>query len=141
MWIFRYARFIRVNQGGKRWSARSLLLLPIVIPILIAQVVVIGFVVIVLLFITISIPRTFGEIARAFRAASSSGKADSPSKFVKGGEVRQTGYHKKISATRYGASTRSDDLRRRLNELRSMRTGNPAHRLQHLGSQYGKHKK
>ncbi len=178
MWVFRYARFVRVWQGGKRKSARSqsrqtygrqklaarwqpkspkpqrprkfvercrrigsVLLLLITTPILIAQVAVIVVVVVVVVIITISLPRTFGELARAYRVATSNGKADRPSKHTRGGEVRQAGYHKKISATRYGASTRSGDLRRRLNELRSMRTWNPAHRPQNLGSQYGKHKK
>ena len=175
MWIFRYARFVRVWQGGKRSSARShsrqsygsqklaarwqpkspkpqklrkfvercrqlgsVLLLLITTPILIAQVAVIGVVVVVVVFIAISLPRTFGELARAVRAATSNGKADSPSKHTRGGEVRQAGYDKKISATRESASTRSDDLRRRLNELRSVRTGHPAHRPQKLGGQYGK---
>lgn len=175
MWVFRYARFVRVGQGGKRSSARShsrqsygsqklaakwqpkspkpqklrkffdccrrigsVLLLLITTPILITQVAVIVVVVVVVMFITISLPRTFDELARAYRVATSNGKADSPSKLTRGGEVRQAGYDKMISATRESASTRSDDLRRRLNELRSMRTGNPANRPQHLGGQYGK---
>ena len=177
MWVFRYARFVRVWQGGKRSSARSrpsqsygsqklaaksqpntpkpqklrmffgccrrigsVLLLLITTPILIVQVAVIVVVVVVVMFITISLPRTFDKLTRAYRVASSNGKADSPSKITRGGEVRQAGYQRQISAARYGESTRSDDLRRRLNELRSVRTGDPAHRPRKHGGQYGKHK-
>ena len=141
MWVFRYARFIRSRQGDQKRSLRSLPLWFIERLMFGVQMLLVGAVLLVVLFMAISLPRAIGEFARAYRAASSSGKADSPSRLVKGGEVRQAGYHKKISATRYGASTRSDDLRRRLNELRSMRTGNPAHRPQQLGGQYGRHKK
>lgn len=175
MWVFRYARFVRVWQGGKRSSARSqsrqsygsqklaarwqpkspkpqklrkfvercrrigsVLLLLITTPILFVQLGFIVLAVVVVVIITISLPRTFGELARAYRVATSNGKADRPSKHTRGGEVRQAGYDKMISATRFGASTRSDDLRRRLNELRSVGTGHPAHRPRNVGGQYGK---
>lgn len=175
MWVFRYARFVRVWQGGKRTSARSqsrqsygrqklaarwqpkspkpqrprkfvercrrigsVLLLLITTPILIAQVAVIVVVVVVLVIITISLPRTFGELARAYRVATSNGKADRPFKHTRGGEVRQAGLQKTISETRHGGSMRSDDLGRRLNERRSVRTGHPAHRPRINGGQYGK---
>ena len=138
MWIFRYARFVRLRNGGKRLSVRSLPRLLILGPILAVQVVLIGMVIVILSFIVTSLPRSLGMFARAYRATSLSDKTESPSQNLRGGEVRQAGYQGKISETRHGASTRSDDLRRRLNELRSVRTGHPAHRPQKRGGQYGK---
>ena len=141
MWVFRYARFIRSRQSDQKRSLRSLPLWFIERLMFGVQLVLMGVVLLVVLFVAISLPRAIDIFTRAYREASSTGKADKHSKLARGGEVRQAGYQEKISATRYGASTRSDDLRRRLNELRSMRTGNPAHRPQNLGSQYGKHEK
>lgn len=138
MWVFRYARFIRSRQGDPKRSLRSLPMWFMERLMFGVQLVVMGVVLLVVLFWAISLPRAIAMFTRAYREASSTGKADKHSKLARGGEVRQAGYQEKISAARYGASTRSDDLRRRLNELRSMRTGNPAHRPQHLGGQYGK---
>ena len=138
MWVFRYARFIRSRQSDKTKSLRSLPLRFIERLMFGVQAVLMSVVLLVVLFMAISLPRAIDMFTRAYREASSTGKADKHSKLARGGEVRQAGYQEKISATRYGASTRSDDLRRRLNELRSMRTGNPANRPQHLGGQYGK---
>ena len=141
MWVFRYARFIRSRQGDPKRSLRSWPLWFIERLMFGVQMLLVGVVLLVVLFMAISLPRAVALFSRAYREASSTGKAGKNSKLARGGEVRQAGYQEKISATRYGASTRSDDLRRRLNELRSMRTGNPAHRPQHLGGQYGRHKK
>ena len=141
MWVFRYTRFIRSRQGDPKRSLRSWPLWFIERLMFGVQLVVMGAVLLIVLFWAVSLPRAIAMFTRAYREASSNGKADKHSKLARGGEVRQAGYQEKISATRYGASTRSDDLRRRLNELRSMRTGNPAHRPQHLGGQYGRQKK
>lgn len=138
MWVFRYARFIRSCQSDQKRSLRSWPLWFIERLMFGVQLVLVGVVLIVMLFMAVSLPRAVALFARAYREASSTGKADKHSKLARGGEVRQAGFQKTISATRSGAPMRSDDLRRRLNELRSVRTGHPAHRPQHLGGQYGK---
>lgn len=137
MWVFRYARFLRAEQIGKDWPKWARVLLVLFLKPIQAMQIVVGFLVLVAVtFIAVRLYWTAGCLWHAFRKASISGIGDS--RRIKGGEVRQAGYDKMISATRESASTRSDDIRRRLNELRSVRTGHPAHRPQKRGGQYGK---
>ena len=137
MWIFRYARFLRADQVGKDWPkwARALIWL-LLKPVQAAQLVMFVLLLCAVAFIPLRVFWLAGCLWHAVRKASIGDNGHS--RLIRGGEVRQAGYQEKISAARYGASTRSDDLRRRLNELRSMRTGNPANRPQQLGGQYGK---
>ena len=139
MWVFRYARFVRAEQFGKEWPkwARRLMRL-LVLPVQVMQFIVIVFVLIAVSFIPLRLYWVAGCLWHAIRKAAVSDTGHS--RQIRGGEVRQAGYQRQISATRVGESTRSDDLRRRLNELRSVRTGNPAHRPRKHGGQYGKHK-
>jgi hypothetical protein len=140
MWVFRYARFVRAEQFGKDWPKwlRSLIRL-LLIPVQVAQFVVFVFVLVAVAFVPLRLFWTAGCLWHAFRKALISDNARS--RQIQGGEVRQTGFLQTISKARHGESARGGDLRRRLNELRSMRTGNPAHRPQHLGGQYGRQKK
>lgn len=55
----------------------------------------------------------------------------------KGGEFRQAGYQQRGSLIRPGGSLNSDDLRRRLNELRSTDPGGPGRRAPNRGGQHG----
>lgn len=137
MWIFRYARFLRADQFGKKWPkwARVLIWL-LVLPVQAAQLVVIVFVLCAVAFIPLRIFWMAGCLWHAIRKASISDKEHT--RQIRGGEVRQAGFLTMISKARHREPTRSDDLRRRLNELRSMRTGNPAHRPRKHGGQYGK---
>ena len=137
MWIFRYARFVRANQFGKDWPkwAQTLIWL-FLLPVQAVQLVVIFFVLCAVAFIPLRIFWMAGCLWHAIRKASISDKEHSRQN--RGGEVRQAGFQQTISKARRGEPARSDDLNRRLNELRSVRTGHPAHRPQHLGGQYGK---
>ncbi len=138
MWVFRYFRFVRWWRDGKRLSMRSVLLLPITVPILITQVTLIGIVLAVLFYIAVNLSDAFDLIGRAVADAQSSDEVDEPFLFVKGGEFRQAGDQRRGSTARLAEPKSGDDLRHRLDELRSTRTGIPARRSRNLGGQYGK---
>lgn len=135
---FNKSRLIRLWQERDVPSVRSNLLLPILLPIIVMKWMLLGIIAAIIFSIAAAMPRALDEVAQEVRAAKSGAATGKPFKLVNGGEVRQAGYDRKISATRFGASTRSDDLRRRLNELRSVGTGHPAHRPRINGGQYGK---
>lgn len=139
MWIFRYAKFLRADQFGKKWPnwARALIWL-LLKPVQAAQLVVIFFVLCAVAFIPLRIFWMAGCLWHAIRKAAISDKEHS--RPLRGGEVRQAGFLTTISKTRNGESTRSGDLRRRLNELRLVGTGQPARRPRKHGGQYGKRK-
>ena len=140
MWVFRYFRFVRWQRAGKRLSIRSLLMLPIVVPILIVQVALISVMFAVMMFIAMATPKALDLVARAIADAKSSGEIDKPFLHVRGGVVRQAGSTTGFRS-RYGGDRSSDvDWRRRLNKPRSVRTGNPAHRSQTTGGHHGKYK-
>ena len=128
MWVFRYFRFVRLWRDGKRLSTKTFLLLPIIVPVLIVQVALIGFVLAVLIFIAVSASSAFDLIGRAVEAARSHDRIDEPLLNVKGGGFRQTGYQQKDSLIRPGGSLSSGDIRRRLDELRSTDPGKPGRR-------------
>lgn len=137
MWVFRYFRFVRLWREGKRLSMRSLLLLPITVPVLIVQFMLIGIVLAVLLYIAVSASEAFDLIGRAVADAQSSDEIDELLFFVEGGEFRQTGYRQKGSLIRPGGSLSSGDLHRRLDELRSTDPGGPGRRSLNKGGQHG----
>ena len=137
MWVFRYFRFVRLWREGKRLSMRSLLLLPITVPVLIVQFTLIGIILAVMLYIMASASEAFDLIGRAVADAQSSDEIDEPLLFVKGGEFRHTGYRQKGFFIRPGGSLSSDDLRRRLDELRSNDPGGPGRRSRNKGGQHG----
>lgn len=138
MWVFRYFRFVRWWREGKRLSMQSILLLPITVPILITQVTLIGIVLAVLFYIAVNMSDALDLIGRAVADAQSSAEIDEPFLFVKGGEFRQAGDRRRGSTARFAEPRSGDDLRHRLDELRSMRIGNPTHRTPRNGGQYGK---
>lgn len=137
MLIFRYARFVRANQFGNDWPkwARILIWL-LLLPVQAAQLVVFVFVLCAVAFIPLRIFWMAGCLWHAIWKAAISDKAHS--RQLRGGEVRQAGFLTTISTARHGEPARSGDLRRRLNELRSVGTGHPAHRPRKHGGQYGK---
>ena len=68
-----------------------------------------------------SLPRALEQVIRAFREAEALGQTDNDSTQLKGGE-RNVGSNKKGFLIRPGGSLNSDDLRRRLDELRTSKT-------------------
>jgi hypothetical protein len=136
MWVFRYSRFVRLKKVGERLTAKSIFLLPITLPIWIAQIVLIGIVLYAGLVIAVSIPRAIHLVFRAVHSAQASGETDRRPLRVRGG-VRQRSFFEGSKA-RSGEWKSDDDLRRRLYELRSTRTGEPARRSLNYGGQNGK---
>ena len=128
MWVFRYFRFVRLWRDGQRLSTKTVLLLPIIVPVLIVQVALIGFVLAVMFFIAVSASSAFDLIGRAVEAARSHDQIDEPFLTVKGGGFRQAGYEQEGSLIRPGGSLSSDDMRHRLDELRSTDPGGPGRR-------------
>ncbi len=122
MLVFRYARHVRAKEIGKAWPKWIRVPLSLLLkPVEAMQFVVGFFVLVAVAFIALRLFWSAGGLWHAFRKASISDTGHS--RRIKGGEVRHTGFQKTISTTRHGESARSGDLRRRLNELRSMRTG------------------
>ena len=138
MWVFRYFRFVRLWPEGERLSMFTFLMLLIKVPILIAQIALLVMVFAVLCYIAANTSGALYLIGRAIADARSSAKIDDSFLFVKGGEFRQAGDWRRGSKARFAEPKSGADLRRRLDELRSMRIGNPTHRTPHNGGQYGK---
>lgn len=89
------------------------------------------------LFVMCVLPRAWMQVERAFREAAVSGQTDEDSTLFEGGVFRQKGSEVKGSLIRPGGSLSTDDLRRRLNELRSNDPGGPGHRSLNKGGQHG----
>lgn len=137
MWVFRYTRFVRLKKVGERWTAKSICLFLIRLPIWITQISLIVFVLFALLVIAVCTPRAIQRVLRAVHSANASGQEDRRPLRLRGG-VRQEGFLFDDSKARPGEWKKDDDLRRRLYELRSTRTGNPARRSLNYGGQNGK---
>ena len=71
------------------------------------------------LFAMFVLPSAWRKVERAFRQTIVSGQAGYGSIRMKGGEFRQEGDERRDSLIRPGGSLSSDDLRRRLDELRT----------------------
>jgi len=137
MWVFRYARFVRVEDMVKKWPKAIRIAASVCLwPLQAAQYVVLAFVLFALFIIGLQLYLTVGQLGRAVLRATVN--STEPSRPNKGGTVRQAGWIKKNSATRQRESKKYDDLRRRLKKLRSTGTGNPARRSPITGGQYGK---
>ena len=137
MWVFRYTRFVRLKGDGERWTAKFICLFLIRLPIWIAQIGLITFVISALLVIAVCTPRAIQLVLRAIQSAQESGPSDRRPLRVRGG-VRQEGFLFDDSKARTGEWKKDDDMRRRLDELRSTGTGDPARRSLYLGGQNGK---
>lgn len=139
MRLFTHSRFIRLGQDGDRWSVRSVLLLPIMIPVYLTQIVLIGGLVLLIILVMADFTSAIGQVTRVFREAMTNGLTDRDnSTRMKGGEFRQTGDRRKGFLIRHGGSLSNDDLRCRLYELRTTGSGRTACRARNGGSQYGK---
>ena len=119
-------------------SVTSYLLLLIMAPFLLAKLAVY-----LLLFVAIAtelavLPSAWRLLKRAFREAVAVGQTDNDSTRLKGGEARQTGSGRKGSLVRSGGPLSSDDMRRRLYELRTPTTERMNRRTPNVGGQNGK---
>jgi len=113
------SRFDRWWQEFDSGSVSSYLLLPIMAPFLITKLVLYGMLALVILFELAAFPSAWDSVKRAFHKAEALGKSDHDSTRLKGGEARQKGSERKGSLVRPGGPLCSDDLRRRLYELRT----------------------
>ncbi len=137
MRMFDQSWFDRKLNGGGNWSVTSVLLSPILLPVYFMQLILtltLGFIILVVMC---SYPIALAQVARAVRVARAGDKTDDTPKKWRGGEFRQAGYQQKGSLIRPGGSLNSDDLRRRLDELRSTDPGGPGHRALNRGGQNG----
>ena len=132
------SRFTRYWQERDLWTIRSNLLLPVLIPVILVKVLLLGTVATVIWNWLQAMPSALEHVSRAVRVAETSVPNVHRSTQLKGGEFWQTGFEVKGSLIRPGGSLSSDDLRRRLNELRSTKSGGPVRRSLNGESQYGK---
>ena len=132
------SRFDRWWQEFDSKSVSSYLLLPFMAPFLITKLAVYGLLALVILIELAALPSAWRMIERAFREAVALGQTDDDSTRLKGGEARQTGFGRKGSLVRSGGPLSSDDLRRRLYELRTPKTERMNRRTPNVGGQNGK---
>ena len=132
------SRFDRWWQEFDPKSVRSYLLLLFMAPFLIAKLAVYLLLVVAIATELAVLPSAWRLIERAFREAVALGQTDDDSTRLKGGEARQTGSGKKGSLVRSGGPLSSDDLRRRLYELRTPKTERMNRRTPITGGQNGK---
>ena len=134
---YRVSRFDRWWQEFDSGSVSSYLLLPIMAPFVITKLVLYGILALVVLFELAVLPSAWDLVKRAFREAEALGQTDQDSTRLKGGEARQQGSERKGSLVRPGGPLSSDDLRRRLYELRERKPKGMASLTQKLGGQNG----
>lgn len=84
------------------------------------------------------LPSAWRKVERAVRIAILSGQPGYDSIRMKGGEFRQAGYERRGSLIRPGGLLSSDDLRRRLDELRTTGSRSTACCARNGESHYGK---
>lgn len=130
-------RFDRWWQDFDSGSASSYLLLPFMAPFLITKLAVYGLLALVILFELAVFPSAWDLVKRAFREAEALGQTDQDSTRRKGGEARQKGSERKDSLVRPGGPLSSDDLRRRLYELRALKQERKHQRTPKRGGQHG----
>ncbi|MBI1311225.1 hypothetical protein GC176_07950 [bacterium] len=119
-------------------SVGSYLLLLFMAPFLIAKLAVYLLLVVAIATELAVLPSAWWLLKRAFREAVAFGQTDDDSTRLKGGEARQTGSEWKGSLVRFGGPLSSDDLRRRLYELRTLKTERMSRRTPNVGGQNGK---
>ena len=132
------SRFDRWWQEFNSTSVSSYLLLPFMAPFLIVKLAVYGLLALVILFELAAFPSAWRLVERAFREAEALGQTDKGSTRLKGGEARRKGSGRKGSLVRPCRRLSSDDLRRRLYELRAAKTERMNRRTPTVGGQNGK---
>ena len=118
-------------------SRSSYLLLPIVALFLLVKLFVFGALAIVILIEVALLPSALKLVERAIRDAEVSGETNRFSTRLEGGEARQKGSERKGSLVRPGGPLSSDDLRRRLYELRERKPKGKANLTRNVGGQNG----
>ena len=134
---YKVSRFDRWWQEFDSGSVSSYLLLPFMAPFVITKLVLYGILALVILFELAVFPSAWDLVKRAFREAEALGQTDHDSTRLKGGEARQKGSERKGSLVRPGGPLSSDDLRRRLDELRETRPERKASLTRNIGGQNG----
>lgn len=121
----------------KQVSVGFVLLLPVIIPILILRLVCFLIVTVLTLVVAMAYPGAVRIVLHKVHAATITADTDSNSAQLKG-EEWQRGNQQRGSLIRSGGSLNSDDLRHRLNELRSSKSGGPERRTPKTGGHYAK---
>lgn len=117
----KYSLFDHWWQTTDPWSVGRWLLLLVIGPVLFMKLVVNGALLVLIIFEVVNFPSALRTVVRAFKEAEALGQTDRNSTQLKGGE-RNVGSNKKGFLIRPGGSLNSDDLRRRLDELRTSKT-------------------
>ncbi len=137
MRIYKASRFDRWLHDFDSGSVSSYVRLAVMTPFLIVNLVVYGMLALVILIVLAVFPSAWDLVERAFREAEALGQSDYDSTRLKGGEARQKGSERKGSLVRPGGPLSSDDLRRRLYELRSLKSERKIQRAPIEGGQNG----
>lgn len=132
----KYSRFNRWWDGFDAPPTLVSLLFPISGSIFVVKVILIGILLLAILVELALLPSALRTVDRAFRSAHSSGQSEGDSTRLKGGEARQ-GSERKGSLVRPGGPLSSDDLRRRLYELRGRKPKGMASLTRNVGGQNG----
>ncbi|MCA9078707.1 MAG: hypothetical protein KDA93_27025 [Planctomycetaceae bacterium] len=133
----RQSRFYRFEQNGKRRSLDSILLFITQSPIIVTKLAIImgpGYLIATVVRLS---PDAYRFVALKEREAMRLGNSDQDSTRRKGGEARQKGSERKGSLVRPGGPLSSDDLRRRLYELRALKQERKDQHTPKRGGQHG----
>ncbi|MCA9047687.1 MAG: hypothetical protein KDA89_03105 [Planctomycetaceae bacterium] len=134
---YKTSRFDRWLQDFDSGSVSSYVRLAVMSPFLIVKLVIYGMLALVILIVLAVFPSAWSLVERAFREAEAHGQSDRNSTRLKGGEARQKGTEWKGSLVRSGGPLSSDDLRRRLYELREAKPERKVSLTRNVGGQNG----
>ena len=133
----RQSRFYRFEQKRKRRSFVSILLFVSQSPIIVTKLAIImGLGYLIATVVRLS-PDAYRLVALKEREAIRLGDSDHDSTRLEGGEARRKGSERRGSLVRPGGPLSSDDLRRRLYELRAAKTERMNRRTPNVGGQNG----
>jgi len=133
----RQSRSYRSEQNGKRRSLVSILLFVTQSPIIVTKLAIIMGLGYLIATVVRRSPDAYRLVALKEREAMRLGNSDQDSTRLKGGEARQKGSERKGSLVRPGGPLSSDDLRRRLYELRERKPKGKANLTRNVGGHNG----
>lgn len=126
-----------IKKAWEQLMGVPILFWPIALPVIVVKVALYVCLLAITLFMAVMYPAAVDIVLRHIHRTERSMNSRSNSAQLKG-EEWQKGNQQRGSLIRSGGSLNSDDLRHRLNELRSSKSGGPERRTPKTGGHYAK---
>jgi hypothetical protein len=126
-----------IKKAWEQLMGVPILFWPIALPVIVVKVALYVCLLAITLFMAVMYPAAVDIVLRHIHRTERSMNSRSNSARLKG-EEWQRGNQQRGSLIRSGGSLNSDDLRHRLNELRSSKSGGPERRAPKTGGHYAK---